>query len=459
MKGGGNVGVGVGGGLLGNMGGGGGVGGGLGGGGLSVPNWESARRPSFLPNDTQMNLRPKVRRLSTYDLSINTSDASTADTPVVMCEGEVDLEDPEPPPCLNELTEWVMGDVQYMTDFLDGWPLFSRVLPLKLLNAVLRNLGAPILANNPISGLLILTALLFEAPMVMVWAAGALGVALLMSLVLQQPQHIVSSGQVTQHGLLLGILVGHSLVKFPHTTITSTAITLTLSAALSVLVGNAVSTWLSQTNLPGLTVAYTVLGSYLCSGLGYHDFSSSVAGHHFPNATLNQELQWSLVLQGAVLGAGQVYGCSTLVSSGLVLAAMLVFSPITFFQAVLGSLTGSLCGTVMDQPPFTALYSGLYCRHSLLSCLSLAGFFFTLNLYSTLTGVCGAVFSSFIFHTLNKNSFPVLTTPHVVATLVLLHARIRGGLLKRVDLIYLTYPEMHRRLFRPGNAVEDCALP
>ncbi|KAK4306837.1 hypothetical protein Pmani_021361 [Petrolisthes manimaculis] len=425
MKGGGNVGVGVGGGLLGNTGGGGGSGVGVGG-GLSVPNWESARRPSFLPNDTQMNLRPKVRRLSTYDLSINTSDASTADTPVVMGEGEVDLEDPEPPPCLNELTEWVMGDVQYMTDFLDGWPLFSRVLPLKLLNAVLRNLGAPILANNPISGLLILTALLLEAPMVMVWAAGALGVALLMALVLQQPQHIVSSGQVTQHGLLLGILVGHSL-KFPHTTITSTAITLTLTAALS--------------------------------GLGYHDFSSSVAGHHFPNATLNQELQWSLVLQGAVLGAGQVYGCSTLISSGLVLAAMLVFSPIIFFQAVLGTLTGSLCGTVMDQPPFTALYSGLYCRHSLLSCLSLAGFFFTLNFYSTLTGVCGAVFSSFIFHTLNKNSLPVLTTPHVVATLVLLHSRIRGGLLKRVDLIYLTYPEMHRRLFRPGNAVEDCALP
>lgn len=147
-------------------------------------------------------------------------------------EGEVDLEDPEPPPCLSDLTEWVMGDVQYMTDFLDRWPFCSRVLPLKLLNAVLRNLGAPILANNPISGLLVLAALAVEAPVVMAWAAGALGVSLLMALILQQPQHIVSSGQVTQHGLLLGLLMGHSLVKHPHTPITPAAITLTLSAAL-----------------------------------------------------------------------------------------------------------------------------------------------------------------------------------------------------------------------------------
>lgn len=66
------------------------------------------------------------------------------------------------------------------------------------------------------------------------------------------------------------------------------------SACVSVLVGNAVSTWLSQTNLPGLTVAYAMLGSTLCGGLGYHDFSSST-GHQFPNATIDQEIHWSLV--------------------------------------------------------------------------------------------------------------------------------------------------------------------
>lgn len=67
-----------------------------------------------------------------------------------------------------------------------------------------------------------------------------------------------------------------------------------LCVCVSVLVGNAVSTWLSQTNLPGLTVAYAMLGSTLCAGLGYHDFSSTT-GTHFSNATLDQEIHWSLV--------------------------------------------------------------------------------------------------------------------------------------------------------------------
>lgn len=61
-----------------------------------------------------------------------------------------------------------------------------------------------------------------------------------------------------------------------------------------------------------------------------------------------------------------------------------------------------------------------------------------------------------IYLHLTQINMPVLTVPHVVTTLVLLHTRMRGGLIKRIDLVYLTFPEMHRRLFRPGNAVEDC---
>lgn len=50
------------------------------------------------------------------------------------------------------------------------------------------------------------------------------------------------------------------------------------------------------------------------------------------------------VLQGAVRGAGQVYGCEELLPSTLILAALLIFSPIAFTQAILGTLTGVLFG-------------------------------------------------------------------------------------------------------------------
>ena len=43
----------------------------------------------------------------------------------------------------------------------------------------------------------------------------------------------------------------------------------------------------------------------------------------------------------------------------------------------------------------------------------------------------------------------MLTTPHVGATLLMLHLKVRGGKLRRVGLAYITFPEMHRRLFLP----------
>ncbi|KAK8397354.1 hypothetical protein O3P69_004812 [Scylla paramamosain] len=252
--------------------------------------------------------------------------------------------------------------------------------------------------------------------------------------------------------------------------VTASALLLGVLAAVSVLSGNAVSTLLSQTNLPGLTMPYVLIGTPLCASLGFRDVAEPTG---VPDVTALPSAAAPVVsvpatpvlvdglvnvLQGVVRGAGQVYGCEGLVSSGLVFAATLVFSPTVFGQALLGTLTGALCGTLLDEPPYTALYAGQYGRHSLLTALSLGGFFFVLNTYSTLAGVFGGVLATLLFHALRKSPLAVLTTPHVISTLIFLHARLRGGLLKRVDLIYLSFPEMHRRLFRPGNAVEDFVL-
>ncbi|XP_063847646.1 urea transporter 1-like [Scylla paramamosain] len=444
----------------------------------------------------QMNLRPKVRKMSTYDLgmsdpSIHTGSFESQVTP----EGQAEeLEDPEPPPCLHGAFHWVTGDTQYLTDFLERWPLLSPVLPLRLLNAILRTLGAPLLANNPFSGALVLAALLIEAPLVVIWGTGALLVAFLTALLLRQPQHIVSSGQVTQHGLLLGLLVGHAMhSRLPGNGLVSGAarqgsgLAGVTASALLLGVLAAVSS-VPSVSYPNsalsLTMPYVLIGTPLCASLGFRDVAeptgvpdvtalpsaaapvvsvpaTPVLVDGLVNVTVrptSQHLQWTLVLQGVVRGAGQVYGCEGLVSSGLVFAATLVFSPTVFGQALLGTLTGALCGTLLDEPPYTALYAGQYGRHSLLTALSLGGFFFVLNTYSTLAGVFGGVLATLLFHALRKSPLAVLTTPHVISTLIFLHARLRGGLLKRVDLIYLSFPEMHRRLFRPGNAVEDFVL-
>ena len=125
-------------------------------------------------------------------------------------QGE-DIEDPDLPPCLHGALYWVTGDVQYINDYLERWPVLSPVLPLRVINAVLRTLGAPVLVNNPFSGVLVLIALLIEVPFVVIWGMCGLMIAMVTAVLLHQPHHIVSNGQVTQHGLLLGLLVGHAM--------------------------------------------------------------------------------------------------------------------------------------------------------------------------------------------------------------------------------------------------------
>lgn len=56
----------------------------------------------------------------------------------------------------------------------------------------------------------------------------------------------------------------------------------------------------------------------------------------------------------------------------------------------------------MQPNDLTRVYRGDYGRHSLLTALSLGGFFFVLNFYSSLVAVAGAVLSAFIYQAMLK---------------------------------------------------------
>lgn len=63
---------------------------------------------------------------------------------------------------------------------------------------------------------------------------------------------------------------------------------------LSVVAGNAMTTWLSQTNLPALTLSYILLGACVCLGLDYPDLPTSTSGI-LVNSSSVPNLQWSQV--------------------------------------------------------------------------------------------------------------------------------------------------------------------
>ena len=48
-----------------------------------------------------------------------------------------------------------------------------------------------------------------------------------------------------------------------------------------------------------------------------------------------------------------------------------------------------------------------------------------------------------------QGGIPVVTFPHIAVTLTLLSTRVRRGYLRQIELPYLTFPERHRKIFRP----------
>jgi len=126
---------------------------------------------------------------------------------------------------------WLMGDVQYVTDFLDSWSFMSCMLPLKLLNALLRSYGAPVLTNNPISGFLIALAIGTTSPTALSWTVLAALQGFLLCLLLIHSQQTVSSGHPTQHAILLS-LIGCSNHNYLSVSILSEAFVYTTACAL-----------------------------------------------------------------------------------------------------------------------------------------------------------------------------------------------------------------------------------
>ena len=62
-----------------------------------------------------------------------------------------------------------------------------------------------------------------------------------------------------------------------------------------------------------------------------------------------------------------------------------------------------------------------------------------------------------ILHPSSFRGLPPLTLPYVMVTFALLMVATMKSPLRKIDVTQLSYPEMHRRLFRGGNCVDDDA--
>ncbi|KAM9500096.1 urea transporter 1 [Clarias gariepinus] len=266
---------------------------------------------------------------------------------------------------------------------------------LQLMEWLLRGVSGVIMVNNPLSGALILTALSISSP----WQAllGSLGLlsSTIMAIFIGQEHAEVSSGEHGYNGMLVALLIG----------VFSNAgdwywwllLPACLAGGTTTFVHSGLAAVLDRWDLPVSVFPFnTVLLWYLaCTSPGHPYYPNHPVLPQGATLSINStHLDIPQLVQGAVLGVGQIYACDNLGSSLVILAAVLLYSPVQAFHAMLGSSLGVLAGlSVAVQQE--ALYTGLASFNGALGCMAVGGLLFTLRWKTHVFSIICAFLSSY----------------------------------------------------------------
>ncbi|KAG5846216.1 hypothetical protein ANANG_G00147440 [Anguilla anguilla] len=281
------------------------------------------------------------------------------------------------------------GDMAQLRKSMDKQPFL-----LQLVEWSLRGVSRVILANNPLSGAVILGALLMHSP----WQAllGLMGLlaSTLTALIIGQDSEEVAGGLHGFNGMLVALLIG----------IFSSAgdwywwllLPACLTGATCTFLFSGLSALLDRWDLPVSVFPFNaaILLYLACTGPTNPYFPHHPATPPGALQDTNATLHIPQLLQGVVLGVGQIYACGTLWPSVLILAAVLLFSPLLCVHALLGSAAGTLAGLSVAVRP-SSLYSGLSGFNGALGCMSVGGLFFTISWKTHLFSLASAFLSAY----------------------------------------------------------------
>ncbi|KAJ8382442.1 hypothetical protein SKAU_G00032200 [Synaphobranchus kaupii] len=276
------------------------------------------------------------------------------------------------------------GDMAEFRKFMEKKPFL-----LQFVEWCLRGVARVILANNPISGALILGALLMASP----WQAllGLLGLlaSTLTALIIGQDSDEVAGGLHGFNGMLVALLIGvFSSAGDWYWWLLLPACLTGATCGLGAL--------LDRWDLPVSVYPFNmaILLYLCCTG------TTNPYYPHWPTTPpgalqdTNATLHIPQLLQGVVLGVGQIYACGAVWPSVLILCAAFLFSPVMCAHALLGSGAGTLAGLSVAVRHFS-LYSGLSGFNGALGCMSVGGLFFTISWRTHLFSIASAFLSAY----------------------------------------------------------------
>ncbi|XP_056156150.1 urea transporter 1 [Lampris incognitus] len=281
------------------------------------------------------------------------------------------------------------GDMVYVDEYIEDKPF---VLQLAVWS--LRGVARVILANNPLSGALILAALYWASPWQGLLGTVGLLVSTLTAVIIGQDSAEVSGGLHGFNGMLVSLLMG----------VFSSAgdwywwllLPVCLSSATCTILFSGLASVLDRWDLPVAVYPFNIiiLLYLLCTGpdnphYPHHLTTPPVALE--PNFTQLSAVQ---VVRGIPLGVGQIFACGALGPSLLILGAVLLYSPLLAVHALVGSGIGTAAGLSVAVR-HGSLYSGLSGFNGALGCMAVGGLFFTFSWRTHLFAIASAFLSAY----------------------------------------------------------------
>ncbi|CAB1424576.1 unnamed protein product [Pleuronectes platessa] len=359
-------------------------------------------------------------------------------------------------PCRRVLDTLLLctGDMEHVDEQMKEKPF---VLQLAVWG--LRGVTRVILANNPLSGALILAALYWASP----WQGllGTLGIlaSTLTAVIMGQDSAEVSGGLHGFNGMLVSLLMG----------VFSSAgdwywwllLPVCLCSATCVFLYSGLTSLLVHWDLPVAVFPFnTVIILYLlCTGPNNPYFPHHPAvppGVLQPNGTNVIAVE---VLYGIPLGVGQIFACDAMGPSLLILGAVVLYSPLLAAHALLGSAVGTLAGLSMAVS-HASLYSGLSGFNGALGCMAVGGFFtfsWTTHLFSIASAFLSAYADIALGNLLGTVGLPACSwAATLTATLMLLLTGSLAAYSMPIEKVKAPEHNLNsgRRQWTAGNTLE-----
>lgn len=327
---------------------------------------------------------------------------------------------------------------------------------------VLRGIGQVVFQNNPLSGLVMLLAILYNswiyAFILLVGTTVGTGTAWL----LRADKELVRNGLFGFNGALVGLaLVAFTSENFRSGSVPSPYLLtyIVFAAALTAMAFASISTLVGPHKVAALTMPFNLVGwLFLFAVLKFNNIEAGplnkpVSPDQYALVTDYVLPTWYMGIGNAI---GQIFFQDNWITGYLILLGIAIHSRISAVMALLGAGLAAVVAVVFGAPE-GAIRDGLFGYNAALTAIALGGFFLVLTGRSLLYTLFGIVVTTWLWASvaifLEPIGMPVFTSAFVIVTWLMLIGQHAFKALVPVPPAEATTPEDNRRrhLVRRGQ--------